>query len=141
VFSLSAAIAAVAGALFGAMESVAGSTDFYYLQSLPILILVVVAGVATASGALVAGISFGLLGGDLFIGAGFAGVLLGALPDGIVPGVYAKLNSIRNAIVGRFPGTGVGSGATAPRVSSGVSVGSEVSVRAAVEMGAGVVEA
>ena len=147
VFSLSAAIAGVAGALFGAMESVAGSTDFYYLQSLPILILVVVAGVATVSGALVAGIGFGLLGGDLFIGAGFAGVLLGALPDGIVPGVYAKLDSIRNAIVGRFPGTGAGSGAATAGLSSGVSVGSGVnvgsgvSVGSGVEMGGGVVEA
>jgi branched-chain amino acid transport system permease protein len=151
VFTLSAAIAGVAGALYGAMVTVAGSTDFLMLQSLPILILVVVLGVATASGALFGGVLFGLLGGEVLLGAGVAGVLLGSNPDGVMPWLYSKIREYRDAIMGRFPGSGVGPGATAIGATAtgagagigagtGVGVGAGVGVGTAMEMGVGVVD-
>ncbi|MHB8594530.1 MAG: branched-chain amino acid ABC transporter permease, partial [Acidimicrobiales bacterium] len=93
VFALSAAIAGLAGALFGAMQTVAGSTDFNAIGSLPILLLVVVGGVSTTSGALIGGLSYGLvlplvqnaipwLASFAFIATGLAGVTLGSSPDG-----------------------------------------------------------
>ncbi|MGA2521273.1 MAG: hypothetical protein ABSG81_10700 [Acidimicrobiales bacterium] len=54
VFALSAGLAGVAGALLGAMHTVAGTLDFQMEQSLPVLLLVVVNGVTTTSGALIA---------------------------------------------------------------------------------------
>ncbi|HVX22845.1 MAG TPA: ABC transporter permease [Acidimicrobiales bacterium] len=99
VFALSAAIAGFAGALYGGMESVAGATQFTMLQSLPILLLVVVGGVATCSGALFGGIVLGLgpvlqsavpeVGSLTLLGTGVAGVTLGANPDGVMPAFYA----------------------------------------------------
>ena len=101
VFSLSAAIAGLAGALYGGMVSVAGSTDFQMLQSLPILLLAVVGGVATASGALFGGLSLGLLplvqglfpslAGITLLGSGLAGVTLGSNPDGVMVGLFDRL--------------------------------------------------
>jgi branched-chain amino acid transport system permease protein len=104
VFALSAAIAGLAGALYGGMISVAGSTDFQMLQSLPILLLVVVGGVATASGALFGGLSLGLLpvvqnlfpslAGITLLGSGLAGVTLGSNPDGVMVGIFERLRGL-----------------------------------------------
>ena len=110
VFILSAALAGVAGALYGAMESVAGSIDFMMLQSLPILLLAVVGGVATAGGALFGGLSLGLLPllsnvfpgleGITLLGSGLAGITLGSNPDGIVPALYARLHRLTRGLAG-----------------------------------------
>jgi branched-chain amino acid transport system permease protein len=101
VFALSAGMAGLAGALYGAMRSVAGSTDFLMLQSLPILLLVVVGGVATASGALMGGIALGLLpivankypalAAITLLASGLAGITLGSNPDGVTVGVARRL--------------------------------------------------
>jgi branched-chain amino acid transport system permease protein len=115
VFGLSAAIAGLAGALYGGMESVAGSTDFMMLQSLPILLLVVVGGVSTTTGALVGGLGLGFapLLQSMFpsiaelslLGSGLAGIALASNPDGLVPGWVERLRRARDvvgaALVGR----------------------------------------
>ena len=60
VFAMSASIAGLGGALLGAMSTRAGGTDFASEASLPILLLVVLGGVATVSGALYGGLAYGL---------------------------------------------------------------------------------
>jgi branched-chain amino acid transport system permease protein len=110
VFALSAGLAGMAGALYGGMRTVAGATDFLMLQSLPILLLVVVGGVATASGALVGGIALGLLpliatkypslAAITLLGSGLAGITLGANPDGVTVGAsrwYRRVFPARQA--------------------------------------------
>jgi branched-chain amino acid transport system permease protein len=93
VFALSAAIAGLAGALLGAAESVAGATSFLMLQSLPILVVLVVAGGAICSGALVGGLALGFLpSGVEYLFIGGAGVILGANPEGLLPIVYLRGN-------------------------------------------------
>lgn len=104
LFALSAGLAGLAGALYGGMESVAGSTDFEMLQSLPILLLVVVGGVSTTSGALVGGLSLGfapLLQSVVpsvtelsLLGSGLAGAALASNPDGIVAGWSARIRTL-----------------------------------------------
>jgi branched-chain amino acid transport system permease protein len=104
VFALSAGLAGMAGAMLGGMKTVAGSTDFYMLASLPVLLLVVVWGVATPSGALLGGISLGLLyiaankypwlSSITFLATGAAGISLGANPDGMTVGIARRLRRI-----------------------------------------------
>jgi branched-chain amino acid transport system permease protein len=111
VFSLSAAMAGFAGALYGGMESVAGATQFEMLQSLPILLLCVVGGVATCSGALFGGIVLGLgpvlqsalpqVGSVSLLGTGLAGVTLGANPDGLMPAFYERAASWWSGLLAR----------------------------------------
>ena len=105
VFALSAGMAGVAGALLGAMRTVAGTLDFQMEQSLPILLLVVLYGVTTTSGALFGGLSLGViqifasrypsLANNLeFLTTGVAGITLGSYPDGIVPGFAERLRRL-----------------------------------------------
>jgi branched-chain amino acid transport system permease protein len=114
VFSISAAIAGFAGALYGGMESVAGATQFEMLQSLPILLLCVVGGVATCSGALFGGIVLGLgpvfqsalpqVGSVTLLGTGLAGATLGANPDGVMPALYERTASWCSGVSARLTG-------------------------------------
>jgi branched-chain amino acid transport system permease protein len=96
VFTLSAAIAGLGGALFGAMATQAGTVDFAAEQSLPILLLAVIGGMATTSGALFGGMSYALVGTKLqalvpsipnlqFGLTGLAAIGVGFNPDGAVP--------------------------------------------------------
>ena len=111
VFALSAGMAGLAGALLGAMRTVAGTLDFQMEQSLPVLLLVVLYGVTTTSGALFGGLSLGViqifanrypsLANNLeFLTTGLAGITLGSYPDGIVPGVAERLRRSFPATVG-----------------------------------------
>jgi branched-chain amino acid transport system permease protein len=89
VFALSAAIAGLAGALYGAASSVADSTDFMMFFSLLVLAAVAVGGAATCTGALVGGLVLGYLPSSVeYIVIGLAGVTLGANPDGLAPLFY-----------------------------------------------------
>lgn len=92
VFVISAGIAGLGGALFGALKGSAGPTDFLMIQSLPILLLAVIGGITTAGGALAGGIAFAVLpiieekvgvSGIVQLTAGGAGVLLGRNPNGL----------------------------------------------------------
>jgi branched-chain amino acid transport system permease protein len=114
VFALSAGMAGVAGALYGAMRTVAGTLDFQMEQSLPVLLLVVLYGVSTTSGALFGGLSLGViqivagrypsLANNLeFLTTGLAGITLGSYPDGLVPGLADRL---RRTLRGATPDDG-----------------------------------
>jgi branched-chain amino acid transport system permease protein len=61
VFALAAAMAGFAGGLLGMFRGTVGSTDFAMLLGIPFLLLLVVGGVGTVSGALIGGISTVLL--------------------------------------------------------------------------------
>jgi branched-chain amino acid transport system permease protein len=93
VFTLSAAMAGVAGALFGAAEAVAGGTDFEMFESLLILAVVAIGGASVCSGALAGGLAVGFLptnAQDVFIGGGT--VALAFYPDGVLPLAYSRVN-------------------------------------------------
>ena len=92
VFTLSAAMAGMAGALFGAAESVAGGTDFQMFESLLILAVVAIGGASVCSGALAGGLAIGFLPANaqaVFIGAGT--VALAFYPDGVLPLAYSRV--------------------------------------------------
>jgi branched-chain amino acid transport system permease protein len=76
VFALAAAMAGVAGALYGGTQAIVGSTDFYYVQSLVLFLMVYTAGIDTVTGALV------------------GGLLLGAAFPIITPHIPAKLQQL-----------------------------------------------
>jgi branched-chain amino acid transport system permease protein len=108
VFALSAAIAGFGGALYGASQSVAGSTDFYSFQSLPIILLAVVWGVSTTSGPILAGLVLGLgpafqqnlpqVPQLTFLASGLiAMVVLCRWPDGIMPAIFNSTDRLLTA--------------------------------------------
>jgi branched-chain amino acid transport system permease protein len=96
VFALSAAIAGVAGCLFGGVNGQVGPTDFEALQSLVVLLLVSIAGINTVTGAFMGGVTFGMFkwnrllsllpnsmrGNFPFIGAGLGAMGIGRNPNG-----------------------------------------------------------
>jgi len=92
VFSISAAMAGLAGALMGGLRTTAGPVDFQVLQGLPILLLAVVGGITTVSGALLGGLAYALLpvlqdrvpelAGLVFLLTGAAAMGLGNNPNG-----------------------------------------------------------
>ncbi len=93
VFAMSASIAGLGGALLGAMSTRAGGTDFASETSLPILLLVVLGGVASVSGALYGGLAYGLGLAVLqklmpsvpdlaFLATGLAGLSIAYVPEG-----------------------------------------------------------
>jgi branched-chain amino acid transport system permease protein len=93
VFTLSAAMAGVAGALFGAASSVASPTNFVMFESLLILAVVAIGGASVTSGALAGGLALGFLPAnaeDVFIGAGT--IILAFYSDGVLPLVYSRFN-------------------------------------------------
>src|SRR5439155_19297082 len=61
VFALSAALAGVAGVFFGGLRGQVGPGDFEMLQSLVLLLLVTISGINSVTGALMGGLTFGLL--------------------------------------------------------------------------------
>ncbi|HZU78472.1 MAG TPA: branched-chain amino acid ABC transporter permease, partial [Acidimicrobiales bacterium] len=113
-FALSAAIAGLGGALYGGVTTQAGGLQFSAIQSLPIVLLGVVGGIATTSGAFVGGFSLGLIGSKIqallpgvpnlsFDVTGVVGALAGYLPDGIVPFVARqgrRLGRVRDSAIG-----------------------------------------
>jgi branched-chain amino acid transport system permease protein len=93
VFMLSAAMAGVAGALYGGLKGSAGPIDFQMFQSLPILLLAVLGGITTASGALIGGLAFSFLqvlsahfpsiAGLAYLLTGFGAISIGRNPNGL----------------------------------------------------------
>src|SRR5205823_12587109 len=61
VFALSAAIAGMAGALFGGLRTSVSSPDFYMLQSLFVFLIATIGGMTTVSGALAGGVFLALI--------------------------------------------------------------------------------
>ncbi len=100
VFMLSAAMAGVAGALYGAASSVATGTDFEMFESLLILAVVAIGGASVCSGALAGGLALGFLPAnaqDVFIGAGT--IVLAFYSDGVLPLVYSRFHRWWNGLV------------------------------------------
>ncbi len=104
VFALSAAMAGLAGALYGGLRGSAQTTDFYMFQSLPVLLMAVIGGITTVSGALIGGLLLGLLqtqeatgflGGAVFLFTGAAAVSLGRNPHGVGFFISQKLAPLR----------------------------------------------
>ncbi len=92
VFALSAAMAGFAGAMYGGLRGSAQTNDFLMFQSLPVLLMAVIGGITTVSGALLGGLLLGLLqtqeatgflGGAVFLFTGAAAVSLGRNPHGV----------------------------------------------------------
>ena len=93
VFTFSAAMAGIGGAMFGGLRGTAGPTDFMMFQSLPVLLMAVIGGITTVSGALIGGLLLALLpvlqgegpavGGLVFLATGASAVTLGRNPNGI----------------------------------------------------------
>jgi branched-chain amino acid transport system permease protein len=106
VFTLSAAIAGLAGALLGGAESVAGSTDFEMFYSLLLLAAVAVGGVSLCTSAVVGGMALGFLPASwegIYIGVGT--IFLAAYSDGLLPPLFAWAKGLGTAALG---GTGGG---------------------------------
>jgi branched-chain amino acid transport system permease protein len=61
VFALSASLAGVAGVFFGGVRGQVGPGDFEMLQSLVLLLLVTISGINSVTGALMGGLTLGLL--------------------------------------------------------------------------------
>jgi branched-chain amino acid transport system permease protein len=104
VFSLSAGIAGLAGALLAGLHGFAAPTDFKELQSLPLLLAAVVAGITTISGALAGGLLLMLLpvlaatdkslSGLEFLVLGGGAILLSRDPNGLVNLAYRGLRAL-----------------------------------------------
>ena len=99
LFGLSAGMAGLAGALFAGLRQTISATDFQLLSSLPLLLLAVVCGVTSVTGAALGGVGFMLLpvlqsnypglAGLAFVVIGFGAVALGRDPNGIANLLFA----------------------------------------------------
>jgi branched-chain amino acid transport system permease protein len=98
LFALSAGIGGFAGGLFGGLRQTVAATDFQLFNSLPLLLLAVVAGVTSVTGAAVGGMTlmllpvvaseFPALGGLVFLCIGVASLGLGRDPNGVVSRLF-----------------------------------------------------
>jgi branched-chain amino acid transport system permease protein len=94
VFSTSAGVAGLAGALLAGLERFVSPTDFQTLNSLPLLLVAVVAGVTSMSGAFLGGVLLMLVpvlqttnpnyAGVVFLVIAVGAILLSRDPNGIV---------------------------------------------------------
>lgn len=93
LFGISAGMAGLAGGLFAGLRGTIGAADFQFFNSLPLLLLAVVFGVTSVTGATLGGIGLMLLpvfqsnnpalGGLIFAIVGFGAVALGRDPNGL----------------------------------------------------------
>jgi branched-chain amino acid transport system permease protein len=111
VFALSAAMAGFAGAFYGGLRGSAQTNDFLMFQSLPVLLMAVIGGITTVSGALFGGLLLGLLqtanatgplAGLVFLFTGGAAVSLGRNPHGVAFFISQRLESLRQRLPKRL---------------------------------------
>jgi branched-chain amino acid transport system permease protein len=106
VFAISAAMAGVAGALYGGTQGLVTANNFYYVQSLILLLLVSIAGINTVSGAFLGGMSLALINiinphlphalQQLpFLATGLGAIMLGKSRNGVVGQLSDTLESLR----------------------------------------------
>jgi branched-chain amino acid transport system permease protein len=121
VFTMSAALAGLGGALLGGVSFVAEPNDYQMLLSLSMLLLVTVWGVRSVSGVLVAGLGFYvipyLLNNNyswLYLLTGLGAIGISRQPEGVVGDIVSRLGR-------RGPGLGGLIGAREPRLSPAVS--------------------
>lgn len=118
LFGLSAGMAGLAGALFAGLRQTISATDFQLLSSLPLLLLAVVCGVTSVTGAALGGVFYMMLpvlqsnypnlAGLAFVVIGFGAVALGRDPNGLANllfGLGRKLEQrLWPAVADRVPG-------------------------------------
>ena len=116
VFALSAGLAGVAGALFGGMQVSVGPPDFMMFQGLLLLLLAVVGGITSVTGALIGGLFLGSLTvladlvpgmqGVVLLAVGFAAITLGENPNGLASWLFrlGGLVRVRSGPVTDAPG-------------------------------------
>jgi branched-chain amino acid transport system permease protein len=111
VFALSAAMAGLAGAFYGGLRGSAQTNDFLMFQSLPVLLMAVIGGITTVSGALIGGLLLGLLqtqaatgplAGLVFLFTGAAAVSLGRNPHGVGFFITQRLETLRERLPARL---------------------------------------
>lgn len=94
VVAVSSGFASLGGALLAGLRTSAGASDFAMFQSLLVMLLIVIGGVTTVSGAFVGGIFFSLfpylqqelipsLNGFVFLGTALAGISVARRPNGV----------------------------------------------------------
>ena len=93
LFAVSAGLAGMAGALYSAMFVEVGAPEFAMFQSLPLLLMAVVGGLTSVTGAMLGGLALGFLpalqqkfpalGGAAYLGIGVAAILAGHDPNGL----------------------------------------------------------
>jgi branched-chain amino acid transport system permease protein len=111
VFALSAAMAAVGGALYGASQHTVTSDNFIYLQSLFLLLVVYLWGVNSPSGALLGGLSYTIvnvvivphlstrLGGSLrYLLVGIGIISLSRYPSGVIGQLSSAWEGLRTRL-------------------------------------------
>ena len=112
VFTLSAAMAGLAGAFYGGLRGSAQTNDFLMFQSLPVLLMAVIGGITTVSGALAGGLLLGLLqtqeatgplAGAVFLFTGAAAVSLGRNPHGVAFFISQRFEALRARLTQRRP--------------------------------------
>ncbi len=99
LFALSAGMAGVAGGLFAGLRGTIGAAEFQFFNSLPLLLLAVVFGVTSVTGAALGGTGLMLmpvlqsdhpgLAGLIFAIIGFGAVALGRDPNGLANRIFA----------------------------------------------------
>jgi len=123
LFGLSAAVAGVAGALFAGLRGTIGAADFQYFNSLPLLLLAVVFGITSVTGAALGGVGLMLLpvmqaenpsiAGLIFAIIGFGAVFAGRDPNGLAnlifkAGRWIQKQVLNQVNVPQLPGRGGG---------------------------------
>jgi branched-chain amino acid transport system permease protein len=107
VFAFSAAIAGVGGALYGGLLGSINRDNFTFVNGLPIFMLTVVGGIGAVGGALLAGISLGLLNvlpaifpslqNFLLVTPGLLGISLGRQPSGAMEQIREAYRPVRES--------------------------------------------
>jgi branched-chain amino acid transport system permease protein len=102
VFSVSAFIAGIAGALFGGLNATAGTIQFEPINNIVLFLFAVVGGVTTITGALLGGALFALLpviqskapelAGLVFAAVAVGAISLGRQPNGLAGMLYERLS-------------------------------------------------
>lgn len=94
VFAVAAGMAGLSGALYGTLQGPVGANDFQLLVSLELLLVLVIWGARSVTGALFAGLLYALLSGhaseatSLLVGIGI--IAIGWLPDGVLGWAAAR---------------------------------------------------
>jgi branched-chain amino acid transport system permease protein len=103
VFTISAGLAGLAGALYGGVSQTAGPFDFLSFQSLPLLLVLVATGVTSPSGALIGGLALAYMpvilptktiAGAVFLAAGLGAISIGRNPNGAIYTIYEQLGRL-----------------------------------------------
>ena len=98
LFAIASSLAGMAGALYAGMYVDVGADKFQMFRSLPLLLLAVVGGITSVTGALIGGIALGVLpilqerfpslGGAAYLLVGVAAIGLGRDPNGIAGSLF-----------------------------------------------------